>query len=207
MRHIKKGCSPEFFENWKQNFRNVEGKEPEYKDLRGKDKHDLKMHIIDEQYGLCCYCCKEIQDYNSHIEHFKPQSPYDSEVLNYFNLLVSCNGYKDKRENCGHKKDNWHSEYYTISPLDENCESFFTYTIDGHIRADHNDTRAIETIDKLELDIDLLQRARRTAIYVSGIFDDNFEEIKDELIDLYSKPQNGKLSGFCVAILYCLLNA
>lgn len=206
MRHIKKGCSPEFFENWKQNFRKVEGREPKYQDLRGEDYHNLKIHIIDEQYGLCCYCCKEIQDYNSHIEHLKPQHQYQSETLNYSNLLVSCNGYKDNKENCGHRKDRWYDEYYTITPIDENCESFFTYTIDGQIRSNREDTRAQETINKLELNIDLLQRARRTAIYVSGLFDEDFEQIKAELIDFYSIPQDGKLKSFCIAILYCLLN-
>lgn len=207
MRHILKSPSPLFFEDWKHSFKNSEGKEPVYKDLRGQEYHKLKSHIIEEQYGLCCYCCKEIEDYNSHIEHFKPQHQDINNllVLDYNNLLVSCNGFKDKRENCGHKKDNWYNGYYTVSPLDENCESMFTYTVDGRIRANHSDTRAQDTIDYLELDLNILQRARRTAIFISGLFDDDFDEVKrEELIKFFSTPQDGRLNGFCVAILYCL---
>lgn len=209
MRYIRKGTSPIFFEDWKRNFNSTYGREPVYKDLRGEDYHKLKALIIAEQYGLCCYCCKQIQDYNSHIEHFMPQHKdvSNSHILDYTNLLVSCNGIKDNYENCGHKKGEWHSEYYTISPLDENCESMFTYSVDGHINANHNDTRARETINYLELDLDLLQRARRSAIYVSGFFDDDFDEDKRaELIKMYSTPQDENLESFCVAILYCLLN-
>jgi len=209
MRYIQKGFSPGFFEAWKHNFIITEGRDPIYRDLRGDDYHNFKNYLIDEQYGLCCYCCKEIQDYNSHIEHFRPQHQdiNNQLVLDYNNLLISCNGYKDNNENCGHKKNDWYSEYYTISPLEENCESMFTYTIDGHIKANHNDTRAQETIDNLELDLDLLQRARKSAIYVSGLFDDDFDEDRrTELIELFSTPQDGRLEGFCVAILYCLSN-
>ena len=208
MRYIQKKPSPVFFEDWKRNIKSTKGREPIYNDLIGKEKQDLKNHIIDEQYGLCCYCCKRIEAYNSHIEHFNPQHNDATKlfVLDYSNLLVSCNGYKDKRENCGHKKDSWYSKYYTVSPLDENCESMFTYTVEGHIRANHNDTRAQDTIKYIELDIDLLQRARRSAIYNSGYFDEDFEEKREELIEFYNTPQDERLEGFCTAILYCLSN-
>lgn len=207
MKHILKSPSPTFFKDWKQNFIKNEGREPTYDELRGVEYHRLKMHIIDEQYGLCCYCCKEIDHFNSHIEHFKPQSQYPDDALNYKNLLVSCDGYKGKHENCGHKKDNWYSDYYTVSPMDGNCESLFTYTVDGHIKANHDDTRARATIGNLELDSDLLQRARRSAIYMSGLFEDDFDNKRKQLIELFSTPEDGRLRGFCVAILYCLTNA
>ena len=207
MKHILKSPSPTFFEDWKQNFKKNEGREPIYGDLRGAEYHRLKMHMIDEQYSLCCYCCKKIDHFNSHIEHFKPKGQYPDEALDYKNLLASCEGYKDKRENCGHKKDNWYSDYYTVSPMDANCESLFTYTVDGHMKASHEDTRARETIDNLELDSNLLQRARRSAIHMSGLFDDDFDDKRQQLIELFSTPKDGRLEGFCVTILYCLTNA
>ncbi len=206
MRYIQKGDAPKFFEDWKQNFKNTYGKEPSYNDLKGEEYHKLKTHIIDEQFGLCCYCCKRVEAYNSHIEHFRPQSRYPEHDLLYSNMLVSCNGYKDKNENCGHKKNNWYSEYYTVSPVDNNCESYFVYTLDGHIKPNHQDSRAQETIKNLDLDSYLLKRARETAIYISGIFDEDIDKNnkRKELITLYTTPKDCKLYSFCIAITYCL---
>lgn len=205
MRFIQKRNSPVEFETWKNDFVQSKGKNPTYNDLKGEDYHNEKMNLLNEQYSLCCYCGKSIKDYNSHIEHFRPRSTYPQLQLEHGNLLISCDGIKGSGENCGHKKDNWFSDYYTISPLSEECESFFSYTIDGQIKPKNNDTRANETINKLYLNSDLLQRARRSAIYVSGLFDPDFNDIKKmELIEFFKTPINGELQNFCTAILYCL---
>lgn len=205
MRKINKTVSPASFESYKKEFKRTKGRDAEFDELSGGEKRILKDELIKEQYGLCCYCMKRIEWYNSHVEHFLPRSLVPDKAMDYFNLLASCNGYNDSRENCGHKKENWYSEYFTVSPLEDICEQLFKYMPDGRILSD--DLRGKETIKHLELDNELLTRARKSAIYISGFFDEELDDdIRKELIQEYSIPQNGELPAFCKAVTYCLEN-
>ena len=204
MRRILKKNSLEILDKFKEEFRKNHGREARYSDLRKEKKyHDIKVALIEEQCGICCYCMSKIEDYNSHIEHFIPQSIDSTKDLEYSNMMISCNGYKENHLNCGHKKDDYY-DTKLISPLEINCEENFKYSICGEIIADRTNIRGQKTIEVLELDSPLLNRARRSAIYISGLFDDDFEEKKEQLIDFYSNPKDGRLSPFCQAILYCI---
>lgn len=204
MRRILKKKQLEILDEFKKEFKKNHGVEPRYDDLRKEKKyHDIKVALIEEQYGLCCYCMSKIEDYNSHIEHFIPQSFDCTKDLEYTNMMVSCNGYKGNRLNCGHKKDNCFDKNL-ISPLEVNCEENFKYSINGEITASESNTRGKRTIEILNLDSSLLKRARNSAIYMSGIFDDDFDEKKEQLIEFYSRPKEDRLNPFCQAILYCL---
>jgi uncharacterized protein (TIGR02646 family) len=215
MKKIIKNESPHFLEDWKVEFLNENGRAAIYSDLIGEPKQQLKAVLYEEQYGLCCYCCKSISyPYPNapdlHIEHFRPKGIeiYKRLSLEYDNLHLSCSGYKDERENCGHKKDNWFYENLTVSPLEDDVENLFTYTIDGHIKAEDGNRRADITISKLELDSFALQRLRNRAIHICGLFDDDFDEEKRKaIIREYSTPSDGKLKSFCNAVIYCVANA
>lgn len=205
MRKIDKIASPTDFEKFKHDFKRENGYDAKFGDLQANEKRKLKEELIKEQYGLCCYCMKKIDWYNSHVEHFIPRSLMPEKEMDYFNLLASCNGYNDSRENCGHKKDNWYSEYLTVSPFSDDCEKIFKYMPDGRILSD--DLRGKETIKHLELDNELLTRARRSAIYISGFFDEELDDdMREELIREYSIPNDGELPAFCKAVTYCLEN-
>ncbi len=206
MRKIIKTTPPVSFENFKRNFKATHGRDALFDDLIASEKRVLKEELLKEQYYLCCYCMKRINWYNSHVEHFIPRSTDHSKEMDYYNLLSSCDGYNEAKENCGHKKDDWYNEYLTISPLSDTCESIFKFTPDGRILSD--DLRGKETIKNLDLDNDLLKRARKTAIYMSGFFDDDLDEdTRNELLEEYNTPVNGELQPFCKAITYCLENA
>jgi len=207
MRYIEKGCSPPFFEQFKNDFVKLNNKSATYADITKKDEYyDLKFHILNEQFGLCCYCMKEIDmnDNTCHIEHFIPQSIEPRKAMDYDNLLVSCDGFYNNRENCGHKKGNWYSEFYTISPLAPDCELLFKYNINGNIMPENdNDLRAKETINNLDLDSHLLQRARKRAIFCAL---KEVDERKQQIINEYSNPCEGRLPAFCLAVLYVIKN-
>lgn len=207
MRKITKKARLESLERFKADFLAREGRQPQYDDLRGEEYHKVKCDLIEEQFALCCYCGKRIHDYDAHIEHFVPQSADDTKTLAYDNMLASCNGYRDRQENCGHKKDNWY-DANTVSPMEEDCESHFTYSVDGKIDAPPDDERGRQTIRHLELDSTLLNRARRSAIYISGLFDEDFDaQKKEELLKAFRTPTDGELPPFCVAICYCIEHA
>lgn len=205
MRKIQKAKSPEEFENCKNAFRASNGRELTYGEFIGISKQNLKINLLMEQYALCCYCMKRIEWYNSHIEHFVPQTLDCSLQMDYGNMLASCNGFKEKRENCGHTKGNWYDSTLLISPLSDECEKIFSYSPDGRILS--KDCRGIETIKHLDLNNDLLKRARKSAIFVSGLFDPDLnDEIRKDLIKEYNTPKNNELIAFCNAITYCLEN-
>jgi len=146
---------------------------------------------------------KRIKPGNSHIEHIKPQAQFPSETLNYCNLLVSCNGMKDNDENCGHKKNNWYNTTEFLSPLVSDCENTFTYSIYGQMDAVQK--RGKTTITKLNLNSLLLVRARKAVIHYSGLFDDDFEQKKQDIIAYNMIPSSdNELPPFCMAVIYCI---
>jgi uncharacterized protein (TIGR02646 family) len=72
-------------------------------------KDELRQALVTEQRGICCYCMSRI--HNGHdtmrIEHWKPQSHFQSEELNYHNLLGAClggDGLPRKLQHCDRRK-------------------------------------------------------------------------------------------------------
>ena len=209
MRHIEKKESPKAFEDWKKWFRFKNGRKANYDDLDrdGELKSAIKDELISEQFGLCCYCCKEIQHDKSHIEHFRPQVSFSEKTVDYENIHASCNGSKGQNNHCGHKKGQWFDELLTVSPLEQDCESLFEYNINGDIIPTNENERAKKTINKLGLNVYALQTARAAAIKATGISSSNFdEETRAFWINYFKKIENGKLKAFNNSVLYCLNN-
>jgi uncharacterized protein (TIGR02646 family) len=169
MRHVVKGSEPTSFSSWKD--LDCDDWHPTYGNLQNPQKQQLHLALIDEQGGTCCYCGREINLLNSHIEHFWPQR-YVALALLYENLFASC-----IREvnptlpvHCGHLKDDWFDESNHISPRDASCEQQFTYTADGQILPTSG--AAAEMLEVLGLDNDLLQGRRKAVL--AAVFDPMF---------------------------------
>lgn len=218
MKRIVKEMPPVWFENWKNNFKITNGREPHYKnnfatnDTDGiSRRRDLRDALIKEQGEICCYCMKKIDVDSSHIEHFFPKEQFRDIDLSYDNLFASCNGEGSSiiyDEYCGHRKDNWWREDM-ISPTDIEVEKVFKYAPNGKISSVNGRTTsniAQEMIHNLGLDSYHLERSRREAIEASEVFDDveySEEEIRN-FIDYYSNKDNGTYIPFCKAIVDCL---
>lgn len=211
MRWIRKKDEPQDLLLWKRKFKNMHGRFPSYSDLNKSENLDekriLKRSLIEEQGHICCYCCKPIGTENSHIEHIRPKENdgYRELSLEYENLLASCQGYSDREENCGHSKGNEFDEDLFISPLEENCESFFEFSSRGKIKAADGNQRAVYTIDKLNLDTEALNAAREAAMWASEALSDITEERCLFLLDKYENAdKDGKYAGYSDAIVYHL---
>jgi len=90
-------------------YRNEQLKSPEGKleinfyNLPSDVKKALKLSLLEEQGHLCCYCMQRIETDEMKVEHFftqakskKSANPKEKEaVVNYNNLLASCEGNKD----------------------------------------------------------------------------------------------------------------
>lgn len=180
MKHIVKDRNTPSFDEWM--VLASEDWKPIYVDLRDPEKKEVKESLMKEQGYICCYCERRLTDEDSHIEHFNPQSNEPGATLDYSNMLCSCQDQLKKGEprHCGVSKDNWFDEGLLISPLDSNCGGRFAYTADGKIQpANEFDNAATMTIEKLKLDIGILNDFRKKAIepfLYDGLDDSDFLE-------------------------------
>ena len=199
MKRVIKGTEPASFIRWKALA--SEEWSPSYSILRNPEKQELHESLIREQGFVCCYCGNKVTLQTSHIEHFRPQKPFDHLDLVYTNLHASCQGETEepKPAHCGHNKGNRFSEDAHVSPLDEDCESHFRYTLIGQIESAKTGTPAENMIDILALDISFLNNRRKEKL--EGIFDDDFladfsvKEL-EAIIQQYRQPQNGQHDAF-----------
>ncbi len=216
MKYIEKTPSPDFFEGWKQRFQEQHGSQPTYHDLKGQVKARLKQYLLEEQGYLCCYCMAniEVTSDSSHLEHFIPRADgrnhphslqFQDVELGYQNLFLSCNGEWCDESHCGKYKDST-TALMLVSPASTEVQDAFSYTVSGDI--DGTTPKAMTSVRVLNLQSAALKRHRKTAIWNSGFFDDDFPDEKDALIELYSsKDSDGKFTPFCEAILFVMKNA
>ena len=174
MKYIAKTSAPTSFETWKRSNPHAS-----YDDLTGTTKHDVRSSLKNEQHGICCYCECLLND-DFHIEHFKPKGlpEFKSLQLEYTNLHACCMKIPTggTEEHCGHKKGNTWSNLL-VSPLEADCESHFSYTLDGVIHG--VDDRGIITIKILNLNSELLKENRAALL---KFFQDLPEEDKEREI-------------------------
>ena len=218
MKRINKQESPQWFEDWKRNFKAENNRNAHYKNDFSADDADginrrrrLRESLVNEQGKICCYCMRRISTDSSHIEHFLPKDFFADQDLSYENLLASCNGegtMATEDEHCGHRKDNWWREDM-ISPTDIEVEKIFEYLPNGKmnsVRGRATSNIAQEMIHNLGLDSFHLERDRRQAIEASEVFDDveySEEEIRS-FIEYYSNKDHGVYVPYCKAIIDCL---
>lgn len=216
-RIIKNNRQPDFFSEWKRNYRNRTGQKANYKALQREHEEYLKLKraLINEQYYLCCYCCNRVIENDSHIDHFIPQCVDRTKQLDYHNMHISCNGYIQEistvdREFCGHRRKDWYDRFYIVSPQYEGCEQIFEFLSDGTIQPKDNDPRAGKMIENFGLNSYALKKAREKAIdtaykkigFDNGTIDD--AALQDEIYFNNYPNSDGELPPFCNAVSYIL---
>lgn len=217
MKRIWKHKAPDWFESWKDDFKERTGREPEYEgDFASDDKRRrrLRKDLIQEQGYICCYCLSRIHEDGedkAHTEHFWPKYYFPQYSLDYVNLLASCEGDPEPlyADYCGHRKDNWYDSHM-VSPADSNMEGLFRYLPDGTIQAAEGKTEtsaAKEMIDHLGLNSFHLIRNRLSALQGSEVYEDGYsqEDIRD-IINYYDHMDNGTYVPYCQAIIDCLIS-
>ncbi len=158
MKYIKKRVEPQELGHWKAKAKQQSvGVNYDYQNLPAPPKGIVQDSLMREQGYICCYCCQRIATDTSHIEHLNPQNPAlknESEPdlsLDYKNMLASCGSGKDLPKHCGQKKGN---QAIKVSPIQPNCEVFFSYTGRGEIRPQANNT--VEQVDAAQQTIEIL---------------------------------------------------
>ncbi len=88
----------------------------------GCNKADIRTSLVQEQRGLCCYCCGRIAATHNgmKIDHFEAQSVEPEKALSYSNMLGAClggMGNPPKLQHCDTKRGNRPIEYNPADPL------------------------------------------------------------------------------------------
>lgn len=205
MRHIVKGEAPPELQEWKGLA--SEEWQPSFASLQNPQKSVLKQALLREQGHLCCYCNGPVEDRDSHIEHFRPQSLFPELELDYANLHVSCqsNQARGLALHCGMAKGEWFDSQLTLSPLADDIEQRLRYSDDGHVYpADPADAAAEASISHLALDCPLLIDKRENTI--RGVLDEEFlasadmEDLEHLLHALQQADGRGHLMPYVLAL-------
>jgi uncharacterized protein (TIGR02646 family) len=104
------------------------------------DKDELRLQLVREQRGLCCYCLSRIRPaaHEMKIEHWHSQDGFPNEQLNYSNLLGAClggTGQPNNLQHCDTKKGNSLLSKNPAEPA-HRVENFIRYEGDGRIVSD-----------------------------------------------------------------------
>lgn len=177
---------------------------PSYGNLTKVAKDATKKALMEEQGYICCYCERKLEENDSHIEHFQPQSDPNVDDIDFSNMLCSCQKTLKSGEprHCGNLKGDWFDATLLVSPFDGSCESKFGFKADGTIYPKNNANDAIKTIEKLGLDIPKLNNLRKSVIEV--FLDDNLSdnELKTFINSHLQKDNSGKFGEFHTTIKY-----
>lgn len=201
MKYIQKSTPPESLETYKTH------EDASFTRLPSEIKKQLKLQLIAEQGGLCCYCDDRITYDTSNIEHFLPKdiALYPELQLEYNNLLSSCLGGQIERQtnrgfplSCDAKKRN---RTIPISPTDPSCESQFIYDEDGNIYGLTKDAQF--TIQILNLNNEVIKNRRKAAIDAYIDLDlPSDDDWAGEVSYVLRRDRHGLFMPFCCAVAY-----
>lgn len=199
MRQIVKaqGWEPEELTAWKR-----VNKEKRYQDLQAPIRLTIRRAAIQEQFGLCGYCCQRIDENNSNNEHVISQQSGKNQTLNFSNIIASCN--KDSR--CNQARG---AKELALTPLMPECELELKFYLSGKLEG--NTIRATEAIITLGLDNKAIREERKQLVdqllYMEGLraYDDLSligDDLLNDLISTLDKPdETGMLLAHSPALI------
>jgi len=103
-------------------------------------KADIRTQLLKEQGYLCAYCMQRIVDdqFTTKVEHWHCQDNYETEQLNYTNMLAVCLGTTQGCIHCDTKKANRDIKYNPAEPI-HRIESKIKYSTGGKIESKEDD--------------------------------------------------------------------
>jgi uncharacterized protein (TIGR02646 family) len=131
------------------------------------DKDALRHALVTEQRGLCCYCMGRIHNgpATMKIEHWRSQSQYPAQQLDYRNLLGACRGGDGKPphlQHCDTRKADT-DLLWNPGDLAHHIETRLRYELDGSIRSDDAAFSA-ELENVLNLHLPILKNNRKSVL-------------------------------------------
>ena len=196
MRLIIKGQEPSALTVWKK--ANPIGR---YQDLQGEQRQAIRLAAIQEQYGLCAHCCKQINENNSNNEHIASQRSAPNKTLNFANIVASCTTPNRCNQARGAKE-------LPLTPLMPECETELRFFLSGKVTGTTG--RATEAIKVLNLDSRATREERKglvdSLIYGVGMIPNDLQPPDDDLLtilvsDLQQPDEAGQLPPFSPVLI------
>ena len=193
----------------------VQGREPEeltvwkkanqgkrYQDLQAPIRQAINRAAIQEQYGLCGYCCQRIDENNSNNEHVISRQSDKNQTLNFSNIIASCK----KKDRCNQARG---AKELALTPFMPECELELKFYLSGKLEG--NTIRATEAINSLGLDNRAIREERKNLvdelIFTEGLFSNELQLRGDEFLnDMISKLDKPDDSGMLLAHSPALIN-
>jgi len=137
-----------------------------YDNLPQTAKAQLRNSLLSEQGQLCCYCMKRIRDENMKIEHWQCQSVYPHLQLDYWNILVACNGNMGQPQHMQHCDTKKRDTDLSINPADSShhCELRVKFSSNGEVYSDDNALDA-QLNEVLNLNMQTLKDNRKIFLF------------------------------------------
>lgn len=180
MRKIDKGPEPDFLRNWKRD--NPGGNYNDFANENdGEERRKLNRRNIDEQFAICAYCCKRIDEKNSMNEHVEARQIAPHRQLDFANIVASCT----TRNQCD---DAHKAQPLPLTPLMDACEVELKFFLSGKVEGLSD--RAQEAVRVLNLDNRNLRGCRKQAVdallYAVGLDpnENDVDLLDDDLIDI-----------------------
>jgi len=219
MIYIKKNSTAQKqYHNWYRKNRRLL-----WRNIPPSKKNRLRNIILKEQGFICCFCGSKIgnisnrsiilqeavrpNQHNIRLAHITPRSSRLCSQLDYLNICASCNAEGGTHIHCDISQA---SCVLPVTPLQENCLSYFYFNSFGRIKPNPNlsndeQAKAVETIKILNLNSDNLEISRQVTIKE---FEDSFSDVleNDELYNelytkLITKDANGVYNEFYFIII------
>ncbi len=205
MRKISKSEEPPELMQWKKKNPKLQRYDDLDKSNEGKTaRQKINERNIKDQFGLCAYCCKRIDENNSMNEHLEPRSKNHSKELDFTNIVASCT----TKNQC----DNAHkSQDLPLTPLMAECETELQFLLSGDVKG--KTERAITTISVLQLDNRALKSVRKQAIdgilFTQGMPPDDLINLEEDgvlnlMLDDLKQPKAALLEPFSPVLVNVL---
>lgn len=177
-----------------------------------QDMEALRISLVREQRGLCCYCLSRIRPESAamKIEHWRSRKRYPAEQLDYPNLLGACRGNEGQsrdHETCDKRKGDKDLSRNPANQMHQ-IERLVRFVADGRIISDIQ-TFDNELNDVLNLNEAYLRNQRKktldafTATLVKrGPLPPKF--LRKWLQDWNGESHTNDLRPFCQVVVYWL---
>lgn len=220
MIYIKK-TEPQWYKDFILNNHGIS-----YSNFYGKNKDLLRDELLKEQGYVCCFCgirikhqcldnsndtfefiniesinLQTFQSHGSRISHIIPQKIDPSLSMKYSNLCLSCDT-QNTNPKIRHCDESQKNNIIEITPLQEDCISFFQFSVDGKIKASRKKSKtdqkkANNTISVLHLNEPSLVQKRKNFIdNISKMIEDKKLSIDEVNNSLLKRDENGAFSPF-----------
>jgi uncharacterized protein (TIGR02646 family) len=175
------------------------------------DKQTLRVFLVNDQRGLCCYCLSRIRadGQTMKIAHWHSQTRHPTEQLSYSNLLAACKGNEGQPAKSQHCDTRQGDRDLSRNPanLMHQVEALIRYEGDGRIASSNQgfDTELNEVLNLNEAFL----RNRRKATLDAFIGALDRQGRQQHMLRRWLEVWNGdstagELQPFCLVVVYWL---